>query len=78
MKHDFEKKVNLYIKKYVDTFKHETKDIVYVGCTKLKWCAISYREVSYEYALNDLIQKRERLIESLNSKVLQPVFLKKG
>ena len=62
----------------MDTFKHETKDIVYVGCTKLKWCAISYREVSYEYALNDLIQKRERLIESLNSKVLQPVFLKKG
>lgn len=41
----------------MDTFKHETKDIVYVGCTKLKWCAISYREVSYEYALNDLIQK---------------------
>lgn len=78
LKHDFEKKVNLYIKKYVDTFKHETKDIVYVGCTKLKWCAISYREVSYEYALNDLIQKRERLIESLNSKILQPVFLKKG
>lgn len=78
LKNDFEKKVNLYIKKYVDTFKHETKDIVYVGCTKLKWCAISYREVSYEHALNDLIQKRERLIESLNSKVLQPVFLKKG
>lgn len=78
LKNDFEKKVNLYIKKYVDTFKHETKDIVYVGCTKLKWCAISYREVSYEYALNDLIQKRERLIESLNSKILQPVFLKKG
>lgn len=35
LKNDFEKKVNLYIKKYVDTFKHEAKDIVYVGCTKL-------------------------------------------
>lgn len=78
VKHEFEKKVNVYIQKYADTFKHETKDVVYVGCTKSKWCDISYREVSYEYALNDLIQKREQLIESLNSKILQPIFLKKG
>ena len=78
VKHEFENKVNVYIQKYVETFKHETKDVVYVGCTKSKWCDISYREVSYEYASNDLIQKREQLIESLNTKILQPIFLKKG
>ena len=48
------------------------------GCTYDKWCEVSYREVSYEYALNDLMQKREQLISNLNQSVQVPVFLKQG
>lgn len=74
----FEKKIDEYISKYIDTYQHENRDVIYVGCTYDKWCEVSYREVSYEYALNDLMQKREQLISNLNQSVQVPVFLKQG
>lgn len=74
----FEKQVDEYISKYIDTYQHENRDAIYVGCTYNAWCKISYREVSYEYALDDLMQKREQLISKLNQSVQVPVFLRQG
>lgn len=74
----FEKETQEYIRKYINTYKHETRDYVYIGCVETKWCEVSFREISYEYALNDLVQKRNQLIHTLNQCVLQPVFLKEN
>lgn len=74
----FEKQVDEYISKYIDTYQHENRDAIYVGCTYNAWCKISYREVSYEYALDELMQKREQLISKLNQSVQVPVFLRQG
>ena len=78
LQQQFEKEIYIYIEKYMTTFKHETSDVVYVGCMESKWCDISYRETSYEYASNDLVIKRDKLIQALNSNVMQPIFLKEG
>ncbi len=44
LQQQFEKEIYTYIEKYMTAFKHETSDVVYVGCTESKWCDISYRE----------------------------------
>lgn len=74
----FTKQMDEYITKYIDTYQHENRDVIYVGCTYNAWCKISYREVSYEYALDDLMQKREQLISNLNQFVRVPIFLRQG
>lgn len=74
----FKKQMDEYISKYIDTYQHENRDVIYVGCAYNAWCKISYREVSYEYALDELMQKREQLISNLNQFVQVPIFLRQG
>ena len=74
----FKKQMDEYITKYIDTYQHENRDVIYVGCAYNAWCKISYREVSYEYALDELMQKREQLISNLNQFVQVPIFLRHG
>ena len=75
---ELEKEVQEYLYKYINTYKHETKDSVYVGCIEANWCEISFREVNYEYVFNDLVQKRNQLIQTLKQPILWPVFLKQN
>ena len=41
--------------------------MIYVGCAYNAWCKISYREVSYEYALDELMQKMRTVNLKLKS-----------
>lgn len=74
---DFQSQIELYREEYINMF-HFQKEKMYIGEIKENWCFFQDKQIRYDQKNDDLIQKRNGLIDSFLKKVDVPQYISKG
>ncbi len=74
---DYQNQLELYRDEFLNRF-HAQKEMIYIGEVKECWCSFQDKQIRYDQKNNELIKKRENLIDSFNMKINQPVYVSNG